>query len=64
MSTYKGNCSIVEATIQLTAGLILKMKVKFSLAYGLSTSLNQKRKVIQTKEIKKNRAKSRKLFYT
>ena len=64
MSTYKGNCSIFKATIQLTAVLILKMKVKLSLAYGLSTSLNQKRKEIQTKEIEKNHAESRKLFYT
>ena len=50
MSTYKGNCSIFKATIELTADLILKMKVKLSLAYGLSTSLNWKRKVITDKE--------------
>ena len=50
MSTYKGNCSIFTATIQLTADPILKMKVKLSLAYGLSTSLNQKRKVVTNKK--------------
>ena len=50
MSTYKGNCSIFKTTIQLTADLILKMKVKLSLAYGLSAGLNQKRKVITDKK--------------
>ena len=50
MSTYQGNCSIFKATTQLTADLILKMKVKLSLAYGLSTSLNKKMKVITNKK--------------
>ena len=50
MSTYKGNCSIFKATIQLTADMILKTKVKLSLAHGLSTSLNQKWKVITNKK--------------
>ena len=39
MSTYKGNCSILIATIQLTADLILKMKVKLSLPMGCLQAL-------------------------
>ena len=41
MSTYKGNCSIFIPTIQLTADLILRMKVKRSLPMGCLQALTR-----------------------
>ena len=41
MSTYKGNCSIFIPTLQLTADLILRMKVKRSLPMGCLQALTR-----------------------